>query len=55
MPTVKPDVDNILKACADAMNNIVYLDDKQIVDVTVRKRYSPAASAYVEIGVPSNG
>lgn len=37
--TTKPDADNILKAIADALNGIVYTDDKQVVDTFVRKRY----------------
>lgn len=38
-PTVKPDVDNILKFYADAMNGIVYLDDKQVTVVSMSKLY----------------
>ena len=48
-PTVKPDLDNVLKAVADACNGIVYLDDKQIVEVSVSKHYSPAPSAFVTV------
>lgn len=29
----KPDYDNILKACADALNGLAYVDDAQIVQV----------------------
>ena len=39
-PTSKPDCSNVLKAVEDAMNGIVYLDDKQIVMLSVRKIYS---------------
>lgn len=48
-PTTKPDVDNCIKAVADACNGVVWLDDKQITTVTVTKRYSVAPSAYVEV------
>ena len=41
-PTTKPDADNVLKAVADACNGIVFDDDKQIVDVRVRKFYGTA-------------
>ena len=34
-----PDVDNLAKIILDAMNGIVYHDDKQIVCLTVKKRY----------------
>ncbi|WP_200524243.1 RusA family crossover junction endodeoxyribonuclease [Burkholderia pseudomallei] len=40
VPQVKPDWDNIGKACSDAMNNVVYVDDVAIVSATVHKRYS---------------
>lgn len=39
-PTVKPDIDNIWKLVADALNGIAYEDDKCIVDAQVRKFYS---------------
>ena len=38
-PTVKPDSDNIGKIIADALNDIVYNDDRQIVDYHIQKRY----------------
>jgi Holliday junction resolvase RusA-like endonuclease len=38
-PTVKPDVDNLLKTI-DALNGVVFEDDKQIVSATVQKFYS---------------
>lgn len=40
VPIVKPDWDNIGKACSDAMNGVVYGDDVAIVSATVHKRYS---------------
>jgi Holliday junction resolvase RusA-like endonuclease len=39
-PTKKPDIDNVVKAIFDGMNGIVYLDDKQVVDLFVTKKYS---------------
>ena len=39
-PTTKPDIDNVAKAVFDAMNGIVFRDDKQIVNQLVTKRYS---------------
>lgn len=39
-PTKKPDMDNVIKIVADALNNIAYRDDSQIVDTMVRKFYS---------------
>ena len=39
-PTKKPDCDNIAKIVCDALNGIVYHDDSQICELTVKKRYS---------------
>ncbi len=39
-PTKKPDMDNIVKAVADALNGVAYRDDSQIVDCQIRKFYS---------------
>ena len=39
-PTSKKDVDNICKSVLDGMNGIVFVDDGQVVDLTVSKRYS---------------
>lgn len=48
-PTSKPDVDNVLKGIMDALNEIVFKDDKQAVDVTVIKRYADTARAVVKV------
>lgn len=39
-PTKKPDNDNVCKAILDALNDIAYYDDSQVVDSMVRKFYS---------------
>jgi Holliday junction resolvase RusA-like endonuclease len=49
LPTSKPDVDNVVKGIFDAMNEIVWKDDKQACDVTVRKRYADTARATVSV------
>lgn len=48
-PTKKPDVDNIAKLMQDALNDLVYVDDKQIVDLLVYKRYSDEPRTVVKI------
>ena len=43
LPTTRPDYDNLLKIL-DALNGIVWHDDAQIVEATVRKCYSESPS-----------
>lgn len=52
-PTVKPDCDNIAKNINDALNRIVYNDDKQIVSLTVNKFYSNYE--YVKVNISETG
>ncbi|MCC0689980.1 MULTISPECIES: RusA family crossover junction endodeoxyribonuclease [unclassified Clostridioides] len=39
-PSKKPDIDNVIKIMADALNEIAYKDDTQIVEVVASKYYS---------------
>lgn len=48
-PTTKPDIDNVVKGLFDAMNEVVFADDKQAVDLTVQKRYAATPGAVVEV------
>lgn len=51
-PTCKPDCDNILKVI-DALNDIVWTDDSQVVSAFVSKVYSADPALVVEVrGVP---
>lgn len=47
-PTTQPDADNSLKLC-DALNGIVFVDDKQVVIATVFKAYSERPGLSIEI------
>ena len=38
--TVKPDADNVAKAVKDALNGICWIDDCQVVSLSVHKYYS---------------
>jgi len=44
---VKPDVDNLLKAVKDALNGIVYEDDKLVCQAIVSKQYSQIPSVHI--------
>ena len=48
-PLIKPDVDNCTKNIFDALNGIVYPDDKQIVELSVKKFYSETEFVRVRI------
>ena len=48
-PTQKPDVDNIVKIIADALNGLAYLDDKQIISCNVEKYYSDTPRVEINI------
>ena len=48
-PTAKPDLDNCVKIIFDAMNQIVFNDDKQVVSLQVQKRFSETASVHVHV------
>ena len=47
-PTGRPDGDNLLKT-TDALNGVVWVDDAQVVDGTVRKRYGAAPGLLIEV------
>lgn len=40
LPTKKPDVDNIIKVVLDALNQVLYVDDKQVIMCSIHKAYS---------------
>lgn len=48
-PTKKPDMDNVVKIVADALNELAYEDDTHIVDCQVRKFYSDTPRVIVEL------
>lgn len=41
-PTVKPDVDKLARAILDSLTGVVYVDDSQVIKLTVEKRYVEA-------------
>ena len=49
LPTIKPDTDNVAKSIQDALNGIAFKDDKQVVELLVKKCYSTEPRAVVTI------
>lgn len=48
-PNVKPDWDNLGKIVSDALNGIVYLDDKQVASASIEKWYGPRPECEVVV------
>jgi Holliday junction resolvase RusA-like endonuclease len=49
-PTGKPDASNRIKMLEDALNQVVWKDDSQLVDVRLVKRYGTTPGAVLEVG-----
>lgn len=48
-PTSKPDWENVCKALCDALNGIAWMDDSQVVEATVSKRYAEEPCAIIRV------
>lgn len=49
--TTRPDLDNIIKIIKDALNEVVWLDDAQVAEITARKVYGEIAETRVVVQV----
>ena len=47
--TKRPDLDNLAKTITDALNGIAYKDDSQIIEMNLKKHYSPEDKVVVAI------
>jgi Holliday junction resolvase RusA-like endonuclease len=47
--TSKPDIDNLIKGCMDALNGIAYEDDSQVVQVSARKQYAQFSGVQINV------
>ncbi len=54
LPYCRPDLDNLIKAIKDAMNEVFWLDDAQVVCLYARKEYG-TPSIRVSIAKVSHG
>lgn len=48
-PTKKPDADNLAKAVMDALNGVAWVDDSQVVRVSIYKEYAKEPYVYIYI------
>lgn len=48
-PTVKPDIDKLLRAILDACTGVLWRDDAQVVEVVMQKQYSSPERAYITV------
>lgn len=48
-PAKKPDLDNMVKLVKDALNSIIWIDDKQIVGLNASKFYSDKPETQIMI------
>ena len=48
-PTKRPDIDNLVKTVLGAGNGVIYRDDKQVVELSVIKKYSESPKIYVRV------
>ena len=48
-PTLKPDVDNYVKAIKDALNGIAYVDDSQVTVLMISKFYAREPRVEVKV------
>jgi Holliday junction resolvase RusA-like endonuclease len=60
LKTSRPDIDNVLKAIADALNGIAYKDDGQVALVSIEKRHcsqedGEGARVVVHVGPVDDG
>ncbi len=48
-PLKKPDMDNIVKVVADALNGVAYHDDTQVVKIVAKKAYSAVEGVHITV------
>lgn len=47
--TKKPDLDNLCKFYLDAMNNLVFKDDSQVIEIRMKKIYSSTPGTTIRV------
>jgi Holliday junction resolvase RusA-like endonuclease len=47
-PTVRPDLDKLVRSVLDAMTGLIYQDDSQVIKITTEKRYITEVAGFIE-------
>lgn len=55
LPQRTPDLDNVLKAVLDAMNSVVYRDDKEVTRTSVTRHYAETNHLVVKVSWNERG
>ena len=48
-PTIKPDCDNLAKSILDSLNGLAYQDDRQIIELSVKKFYAEQSEVKIRL------
>lgn len=48
-PITRPDIDNYFKSLCDALNGIAFVDDSQVIEVNMSKKYGELGGIFVDI------
>ena len=48
-PTIKPDCDNLAKSILDSLNGLAYQDDRQIIELSVKKFYAEQSEVKIKL------
>ena len=48
-PSVKPDIDKLIRACTDALTGIIYVDDGQVVECAASKQYGQPTRTVISV------
>jgi crossover junction endodeoxyribonuclease RusA len=54
-PAKKPDLDKLVRACLDALTHVLWVDDSQVIDLLVKKRYAVGEPVGVFVSVADVG
>lgn len=52
-PMIKPDADNICKVVLDSLNGVAYLDDKQVINTNISKRWADGDNEKLSVIIQS--